>query len=102
MHNNEVAGVIVNEEPRASDQPEVNEAPVRIQESCSCGSAYSIELPAEFRTDALKGVNTWRKYHACVWTRQREPNPNPNAEEAQSETVMPSEVLDIATEQAHP
>jgi hypothetical protein len=86
-----------NEEPRASAQPEVNEAPVRIQENCTCGSTYKVQMPAEFRADALKGVNTWRKYHACGW-KDMVPV---SAGVVNMDMDMDNEVPDSATEQAH-
>ena len=53
------------EEPRISDDVEVNSALARVVETCACGSKYQMAIPSEFRNDLQRGVNTWRKYHAC-------------------------------------
>jgi hypothetical protein len=83
-----------NIEPRASAQPEVNEAPARIQESCTCGSTYKVQMPAEFRANAMKAVNTWRKYHACGWKDM--------VPVSDGVVNMDDEVPDSATQQTHP
>lgn len=48
-----------------SESEVVNATQGRIREQCVCGSIFQATMPAEFRNDLLKGVNTWRKYHLC-------------------------------------
>jgi hypothetical protein len=54
-----------NEPPRISQATEVNAELARVHEKCICGSEYKVQMPAEFRDDVLKGVNTWRRHHQC-------------------------------------
>jgi hypothetical protein len=62
----ELFQLLDREQPtRISQAVEVNATLARVDESCICGATYKLAMPAEFRNDVLKGVNTWRKYHTC-------------------------------------
>jgi hypothetical protein len=62
----ELFQLLDREQPtRISQAVEVNATLARVDESCVCGATYKLAMPAEFRNDVLKGVNTWRKYHTC-------------------------------------
>jgi hypothetical protein len=52
-------------DPRISQATEVNATLAQVTEACGCGATYTVQMPAEFRDDVLKGVNTWRKFHPC-------------------------------------
>jgi hypothetical protein len=63
----------------ASASEMVNATQARIREQCGCGAVYQATMPAEFRNDLIRAVNTWRKYHSCAYRQSgEEERPNGN------------------------
>jgi hypothetical protein len=62
----------VSEHEHTSNSEVVNSTVAQVAEQCSCGSSFTASMPAEYRNDLLRGVNTWRKYHSCMMRGQEQ------------------------------